>query len=110
MGIAILKAGRVILTLKGATIAELADHILKGYPQYVPDLPSLTAEEHPDDALPPIDPPSAEDLAAAEEKAQFDLVVKKMFRVALNHENRIRVLEGKTAVTAAQFKAALIAL
>jgi hypothetical protein len=37
----------------------------------------------------------------------IDLVVGK---VLLNHENRIRALEGKQAATAAQFRAALKAL
>lgn len=32
------------------------------------------------------------------------------FKVLLNHENRIRVLEGKVQITAAQFKAALTTL
>ena len=30
-------------------------------------------------------------------------------RIAFNHENRIRVLEGKQAITLAQFKAAVLA-
>ena len=113
MGIAILKAGKVILVLQGAKIAELADHIRNGYPQFIPDLPSLTAVDYPDNALPPLDappPPTPEELAAAEAKAQLDLALKKIFQVALNHENRIRALEGKAAVTAAQFKLALASL
>lgn len=32
------------------------------------------------------------------------------FKVLLNHENRVRVLEGKAQITAAQFKAALVTL
>lgn len=40
-----------------------------------------------------------------------DLVVSSLdltiFKVLFNHENRIRALEGKTAVTANQFKTAL---
>lgn len=35
---------------------------------------------------------------------QWDMV---SLRIAFNHENRIRALEGKTAITVAQFKAAL---
>jgi hypothetical protein len=115
MGIAILKAGKVVVTLIGAKPEELADHIRNGYPQFIPDLPVLTAEELPDDALPPVDPPfvvppTSEELAALEAKAQLDLATRKMFQVAFNHENRIRALEGKVAVSAAQFKAALLVL
>jgi hypothetical protein len=32
------------------------------------------------------------------------------FKIALNHENRLRTLEGKAAVTAAQFRTAIKAL
>ena len=113
MGIAIRKAGKVIATLAGATAEELADHIRNGYPQYAEDIPSLSAEEHPDDALPPVDPPpplSPAELSVIEAKEQLDLATKKTFLAALNHENRIRALEGKPAITTAQFKAALTAL
>jgi hypothetical protein len=113
MGIAILKSGRVIVVLKGAKVAELADHIRNGYPQFVPDLPSLTAVEYQDDALPSVDPPgppTPEEQAVIEAKEQLDIAMKKVFQVALNHENRIRALEGKAAITAAQFKAALASL
>ena len=37
----------------------------------------------------------------------FDIVALK---IALNHENRLRTLEGKSAVTLAQFKAEATAL
>jgi len=56
---------------------------------------------------PPLTP---EQVAAIEAKAQLDLAIKKVFHVAFNHENRIRVLEGKAAITKEQFKAALAAL
>lgn len=110
MGIAILKAGRVIIALTGATVAELADHIRNGYPQYVADLTNLTAVEYPDDSLPPVDPPAPptpEELEAIEAKAELDLALRKMFLVAFNHENRIRALEGKASIARAQFKTAL---
>lgn len=45
---------------------------------------------------PPVDPVDRWDLVS--------------LRVSFNHENRIRVLEGKAAVTMAQFKNALKAL
>lgn len=54
--------------------------------------------------------PTPVDPAILEAREQLELVTRKMFHVALNHENRIRALEGKPAVTAAQFKPALIAL
>ncbi len=38
---------------------------------------------------------------------QWDIITLK---IALNHENRIRILEGKTAITVTQFKTAVRAL
>lgn len=50
----------------------------------------------------------------AELDADKDNVVNAMdmlaFKVLFNHENRIRTLESKAAITAAQFKAALKAM
>lgn len=50
---------------------------------------------------------SVRDKTAQELDADVDFL---QFRVAFNHENRIRALEGKAAITAAQFRAALKAL
>lgn len=51
---------------------------------------------------------------AAELDADKDAVLTAYdmlsFKVLFNHENRVRTLEGKAAITAAQFKAALKAL
>jgi hypothetical protein len=52
---------------------------------------------------------TAEELDA-EKGVQVDAVDIVVGKVLFNHENRIRALEGKQAVTAAQFKAALKAL
>lgn len=43
-------------------------------------------------------------------QGQLDAFSKLLFQAFLNHENRIRVLEGKPTVTAAQFMAGLKAL
>lgn len=52
---------------------------------------------------------SAAALADAEKERSID-ALGAAFRILFNHENRIRALEGKAAVTAAQFRAALKAL
>ena len=54
-----------------------------------------------------------EELAKAEEDAKerkLNEVDVLIFRILFNHENRVRVLEGKAAVTAEQFRAAMKAL
>lgn len=53
---------------------------------------------------PPLTP---EQIAARATKEELDLAMRKIFLVAFNHENRIRALEGKAAITKAQFKMAL---
>lgn len=54
------------------------------------------------------------DKTAAELDADKDSVISAFdvlaFKVLFNHENRVRALEGKAAVTAAQFRTALKAL
>jgi hypothetical protein len=42
--------------------------------------------------------------------AQYDRMDAISLKIAFNHENRIRVLEGKATITAAQFRAAVNAL
>lgn len=39
-----------------------------------------------------------------------DRMDQVQFKIAFNHENRVRALEGKAAITAAQFKNALTAI
>lgn len=46
----------------------------------------------------------------ADKGASVDAMDAVAFKVLLNHENRLRALEGKRTATAAQFKAALKAL
>ncbi len=50
------------------------------------------------------------DKTAAELDAEKDAAISNVdvvqFKLAFNHENRIRVLEGKPQITVAQFKAA----
>ena len=52
---------------------------------------------------------TAEELEADKE-ARIDRLDLVALRIAFNHENRIRALEGKQAISAAQFKAAVKAL
>jgi hypothetical protein len=59
---------------------------------------------------PPPPPPTPEELAAMEEMDRLRVTQKVMFKLAFNHENRIRILEGKQPVTAEQFKQALLTL
>lgn len=50
------------------------------------------------------------DEAEATKERQIDEAGQVAFRVLFNHENRIRALEGKQAVTPEQFRAALKAM
>ena len=52
---------------------------------------------------------TAEELDA-DKDVRFDTVDMVAMKLAFNHENRIRVLEGKQEVTAAQFKNAVKAM
>lgn len=54
-----------------------------------------------------IRPASAGVLDAYKNSQAAKLTVEIVAKVLFNHENRLRVLEGKQAVTAAQFKSAL---
>ena len=107
MGIAILKAGRVIVVLKGATVAEMADHIRNGYPQYIPDLEILTVDEYPDDALPALALPTPEDIAAKDAEKLQNTFLRAILADRFELENRIRALEGKATITETQYKAAV---
>ncbi|MBR1145081.1 hypothetical protein JQ567_17470 [Bradyrhizobium sp. AUGA SZCCT0431] len=64
--------------------------------QTKPTQAEVTAEIARQDALPP--PTLADRMDAVQ------------FKIAFNHENRVRVLEGKAQLTAAQFKTALNAI
>lgn len=46
----------------------------------------------------------------ADREAALDRLDLALFRIAFNHENRLRAIEGKAAVTAVQFRAAIKAL
>lgn len=54
-----------------------------------------------------IRPAAAGVLDAYKDSQATKLTVEIVAKVLFNHENRIRALEGKQAVTAAQFKSAL---
>ena len=107
MGIAILKAGRVIVVLKGATAAEMADHIRNGYPQYIHDLGTLVADEYPDDALPALSPPTQEEIESKELDMLQNAFLKAILVDRFELENRIRTLEGKVLITETQYKTAI---
>lgn len=49
-------------------------------------------------------------IAAAPLLTVDQMVDAVQFKIAFNHENRIRAIEGKAQITAAQFKAALLVL
>lgn len=107
MGIAVLKSGRVVLVLKGATIEELADHIRNGYPQYIAELSSLAAVDYPDDALPPLDLPTPEEIAARDAERLQNAFLKAIIADRFELENRVRILEGKPAITETQYRTAV---
>lgn len=107
MGIAILKSGKVIITLKGAVASEFTDHIRNGYPQYIPDIPILTAVEYADDSLPPLeppDPPTPEEVAARMDRTLYDLVMLKIGKAAFEIVNEIQALKGQAPLTKVQFR------
>ena len=110
MGIAILKAGRVIVALKGATAAEMADHIRNGYPQHIPDIEVLTADEYPDDALPALSPPTPEEIEAKDAEKLQNAFLKAIIADRFELENRVRVLEGKVSITETQYRTAVRAI
>lgn len=102
MGIAILKDGKVVVALAGAKTSEVEDHIRNGYPQYIPDLPSLVAVEHPDDALPQVDPPALPAVPAVDVEAmERESIISGSDAILLDIENRLRALEGREAGTKA---------
>lgn len=68
------------------------------------ELRAVLAAQHP--AGLPADA-AAQDARRGHELSRSDAV---LFKVAFNHENRIRSLEGKQPVTAAQFRTAVKAL
>lgn len=59
-----------------------------------------------------IDDPAVQSMVlSARDEIRFqNLVVKGIEKVLFNHENRIRVLEGKAAVSAGQFRTAVKAV
>jgi hypothetical protein len=107
MSYLVIKQGaNVVAVLEGATVAELKDHIRNGYPElYSAYLAGeITGEvvDTPPDPSVIVEPDTEEFLT--------DLLVSKLGKIMLNHENRIRVLEGKPEVTRQWLITALKAL
>jgi hypothetical protein len=96
-------SGDAVLDVPGGTIMDETPEVAEKPLRLIKRLSGIVTLI-PEPALTP------EQVAVAEERAELDLAMKKMFRVALNHENRIRELEGKATVTKEQFKAALVSL
>lgn len=69
----------------------------------------IASEDELGDVLAPyqIRPAAAGVLDAYKNSQATKLTVEIVAKVLFNHENRIRALEGKASVTAAQFKSAL---
>jgi hypothetical protein len=87
---------RAVASIDGVSIGNPADK-LTWQVQFSPtaNAPQKTAAQAVIDGY--IDVP--DDISS-----EIDVV---QFKIMLNHENRIRVLEGKTAITMLQFQAAL---
>jgi hypothetical protein len=67
--------------------------VVDGTPVYIEPLP------------PP--PPTPEEIAAQDENKFASDTMRLIGKAFFNHENRLRVLEGKSAITWNQFKAAI---
>jgi hypothetical protein len=77
------------------------DQVVEGY---------ITDENMVVDGVPihiPPPPKTAQELAEIEEQRFIGEATLKIAKAFFNHENRLRVLEGKPAVTWEQFKAAI---
>jgi hypothetical protein len=95
--------GDAVLDVPGATIMDETPEVAQKPLRLIKLLEGVVT-------LIPEPPLTPEELATAESKEDRDEILRKIFHVAFNHENRIRVLEGKQPVTKEQFKAALTAL
>lgn len=82
----------------------------------VEDIPELqegeqlvgpTYEVSVDDVLASYTKKDAATVAEEDKEAQLSAVQTVIFKALFSHENRIRTLEGKAAITAAQFRDAL---
>lgn len=109
----IRKEGVFRTAIRGGRVADLRDHIANGYPKLLPDFEAgkITGEEV---EVLPVVPQSEVDArtaqltlehqeeAAAREQQE---IVGNLLTAFLNHENRIRALEGQPPVTRAQLVA-----
>ena len=108
MSFLVIKRGtEAVAYLAGLTPDQGAAVIRAGYPNLISDLDAgnLTFEVH--DTEPTGTPPAGQDPVAAEYGQLKELALRKLARFLFNHENRMRVLEGKQALTRAQFRNAL---
>ena len=67
-------------------------------------------ETHLIDGVPmiiPSPPPTPEEIAAADDRSFSSVAIGKIAKAFFNHENRLRILEGKPSVTWEQFKTAI---
>lgn len=108
MSFLVIKKGtQVVAYVTGLTPDQGAAVIRAGYPNLVADLDAgnLTFEVH--DTEPAGTPPAGQDPVTVEYAQLRDLALKKIGRFLFNHENRMRALEGKQAITRAQFRSAI---
>lgn len=110
----IRKAGVLKVFLLGEPGSTAEAHIRNGYPALTTDFEAglLTVREIEGS---PIETPEdvaerAATTARADEERLQNAMLRGIARVLLNHENRLRTLEGKPAVTIEQFKAAVKAI
>lgn len=108
MSFLVIKRGtEAVAYLAGLTPDQGAAVIRAGYPGLAADLDAgkLSFEVH--DTEPLLPPPPTRDPVAAEFGQLKELLLPRLARAMFNHENRLRALEGKQALTRAQFRNAL---
>lgn len=108
MSFLVIKKGtHVVAYLAGLTPDQGAAVVRAGYPELVSDLDAKNLAFELHDTEPTGIPPPAQDPLAMEYAQLKELALRRLARLLFNHENRLRALEGKQALTRTQFRNAL---